>query len=119
LRLKSFIGEERRRNPRVRCGAVINLVIQTGPQRGASFVSLLHDISDGGACVILDGGVFARGTAVFLDFLDEVRMPAWVCHCTSEAGFCRLGLSFGPINEGSPESCWEEQRCQLSPVNVT
>ena len=119
MRLKSFAGKERRRNPRVRCGAVVDLVIQTGSQRGASFVSLLHDISHGGACVILDGGALARGTAVFLDFLDEVRMPAWVCHCTSEAGFCRLGLSFGPINEGSPESCWEEQRCQLSPVNVT
>src|SRR3954451_19880445 len=111
-------AKERRRHQRVQCGGVVSLVIQAGPNRGSSFVSLLHDISDGGACVILDGGVFKRGTAVFLDFVEEVRIPAWVCHCTTAAGYCRLGLSFDPIVDEVPEYCWEEQRCQFSPVTL-
>ena len=109
---------ERRRHPRIRCGGIVSVEIQTGGQRGASLVGLLHDISDGGLCVILDGGAFYRGAVVVIDFHDEVRVPAWVCHCTTAAGYCRLGLSFEPIDGGFPEYCWEERRCQLSPVNL-
>jgi hypothetical protein len=107
---------DRREHTRIRCEGVVTLGVQSGSQRGSMLVSWLHDISDGGLCVVLDGGTFERGTAVSVGFGEEFTIPAWVCHSTKTSTFCRLGLSFQPVD--APDYCWEERRCRWSPVDL-
>ena len=109
---------DRRKHPRNKCEGVVTISVNSGIQRGSKFVSLLHDISDGGMCVILDGGTFERGTAVAVEFLDGIQIPAWVCHCTTTADFCRLGLAFEAVSDHVADTCWEHELCRLSPVKL-
>jgi hypothetical protein len=69
------------------------------------FVGLLQDMSDGGVCVLLDGGEFTRGTSVTLTLSDGLALSTWVCHTTASNDGVRIGLSFAPIEF---ENCWRE-----------
>ena len=109
---------ERRRYPRTRCEGMVTLRIHSGPHRGSIFASLLHDISERGACVLLDAGEFERATAVSVESMDGTEFRAWVCHYTQAAEYCRLGLSFESVDGSVSETCWEEQLCRLSPVDL-
>ena len=101
---------DQRRSPRLPCSGVVTLLVADGEYRGASLVGLVEDISQGGICVVLDGGFFSRGTAVRIEFQDGLILSGWVCHCKNTAGSSRLGLSFDPIDPlQSTETCFQPE----------
>ena len=105
---------ERRSSRRDICVGVAGLTIQNGPYRGATLVGLIRDISDGGICIMLDGGTFERGTAVQVQTNDGLSFAAWVCHCSPELGASRVGFSFAPIDQCCPNDCFDPPLCATS-----
>lgn len=102
---------ERRKHVRTPCGGVVSLTMKSGEFRGATFAGILVDISEGGICLVLDGGVFSRGTEVELEFQDGLRLPAWACHCRSMDGLTTIGLSFTVVEDLSPHDCFNQLNC--------
>lgn len=88
---------------------MVSLAFQDGRHRGATFMGLIDDMSDGGLCVILDGGVFERGTAVTLYLHEGLPMSAWICYSVQHQDGCRLGLSFSEVNSERAELCCKPQ----------
>lgn len=105
---------DRRKSSRTPCSGVVTLAVQAGPLKGAAYVGLLCDISDGGLAVMLDGGCLTRGTSVIVDITGLPVVPAWVCHSTQGQDGWRVGLSFAYIPAEVADSCWEPELCRCS-----
>lgn len=108
---------ERRKSLRMPCSGIVSLRMLDGVYRGATLTALLHDLSDGGVCVFMDGGQFQRGTAVMLELHEGLPISAWVCHSRRTSEHCQVGLSFHPVGIGAPEQCWEPEFCQHGTVH--
>jgi hypothetical protein len=95
---------DRRCSQRNACTGIAGVAFLDGQHRGATFVGLLQDMSEGGVCVVFDAGVtIERGTAVLLMLHDDLTVSAWVCQSATCDEGCRIGLSFNPVNTYTSE----------------
>ena len=91
---------DRRASQRVSSFEIVTLLVGDGPYRGSCVMAMTIDISAGGICVLLDGGVFSRGTAVQVLYEDGLHLDGWISH--SRRGddlLIRSGISFNPFRE--------------------
>lgn len=111
--MNAYVGE-RRRYPRLDCTGIVNIAVKEGKYKGTTLVGMLSDFSEGGLCVLLDGGVFERGTPVQVECEDGLTLTAWVCHYTRVGESSRLGLSFEFVSYASPEHCFDAALCSVN-----
>ena len=83
---------------------VVTMLVGDGQYKGASFAGLVENVSDGGLCLVLDGGSLVRGTPVRIEFQEGLILNAWVCHCKNTPEGSHVGLSFDAI-EMFPQTC--------------
>src|SRR6266849_6464157 len=106
------MDQERRKHLRPDCHGFVELRMKDGEYRGAILAGVLMDISDGGVCVLLNGTVFSRGTAVDVELPDGLTLSSWVCHSTQADGLSRIGLSFTEVDSRLPNSCFNPTNCE-------
>ena len=85
---------ERRRTVRSDYNALVTITIDDGLARGASYVGLLRNLSDGGIGVLLDCASLRRGTSVTVGIEGLPAISARVCHCTALDEGTLVGVSF-------------------------
>ncbi len=76
---------------------VSTLRFNEGEFKGAALVGLLRAITADGIAVVLDGGLFSRGTSVQVQLDDGSQLRAWVRECTTADESSCLELSLTPI----------------------
>ena len=72
---------------------------------------MLQDTSDGGLCLMLDGGCLTRGTSVSVSAADLPSVVGWVCHNCETADGWRVGLSFTPVSPDAADGCSIPEIC--------
>jgi hypothetical protein len=78
--------------------SIVTLRFNEGEYKGAALVGLIRDITADKIAVVLDGGLFSRGTSVQVQLDHGPRLEAWVRQCFTADGSSWLELSLNPAD---------------------